>query len=385
MSLKHKGTTKWAKKQAQYAKYNDKARELMQEQLDLSKQLTKKVKPLQTANEDDDDDDQVEQNREYQRTSSQNPFESQINIENALLANNPWMKMMSGLEKIHKLNNGKSSENENDEKYEEFAQPKAYVNKRELQKAQADLEKLEDDENDSDNDDHMVDRSQIQDLRDLFDKNNDNDSDLENQEKEKTVESVTEKKNKKNFQKAQAKMNHLEKENQDEINETEEVKPKEKNIKPLSDNNSIKFNKLSDLDQSSGGTSQAKDSYSSNNKKSHQLTLSEAFADDDVIEEFRAEKREIVDSEKVKPIDLTKPGWGDWAGAGIDPNEQKKKLLKKLSKKNNRNRRKKLFIRPQDVLKSEEDKKQMIRRDKDLPHVIISEKKDSTIAKFQVI
>ena len=55
MSLKHKNTSKWAKKQNSYAKYNDKARELVHEQLDLSKQLTKKRNPLQSMASDDED------------------------------------------------------------------------------------------------------------------------------------------------------------------------------------------------------------------------------------------------------------------------------------------------------------------------------------------
>ena len=52
--------------------------------------------------------------------------------------------------------------------------------------------------------------------------------------------------------------------------------------------------------------------------------------------------------------------------------------------KGNRRYRQKLVIRPQDVIKTAEDKKQLIRRDKNLDHVIISEKKDTTIAKYQV-
>ncbi len=71
------------------------------------------------------------------------------------------------------------------------------------------------------------------------------------------------------------------------------------------------------------------------------------------------------------------PGWGDWAGAGIDPSKIKKK-------KSNKRYRKKLIIRPSDVLTTKEDKEQMIRKDKDLDHVIISEKKDTKIAAFQV-
>ncbi len=90
-----------------------------------------------------------------------------------------------------------------------------------------------------------------------------------------------------------------------------------------------------------------------------------------------------MESEKVKAIDLVKPGWGSWAGAGIDMEEMKRKILKK-SRRNTRRNRHKLMIRPQDVIKTEADKKLLERRDKHLDHVIISEKKDATIAKYQV-
>lgn len=81
----------------------------------------------------------------------------------------------------------------------------------------------------------------------------------------------------------------------------------------------------------------------------------------------------------MKAIDLTMPGWGDWAGAGIDPS----KVIKR--RKSNKRFRKKLIIKPSEVLTTKEDKEQMIRKDKDLEHVIISEKKDTKIAAFQVI
>jgi U3 small nucleolar RNA-associated protein 14 len=79
------------------------------------------------------------------------------------------------------------------------------------------------------------------------------------------------------------------------------------------------------------------------------------------------------------------PGWGGWAGAGIDMNAIKKKQqYRNRYQRNGKRYRKPLFIRPEDVIKTEEEKKLLIRRDKDLTHVIISEKKDAKIASFQV-
>ena len=91
-----------------------------------------------------------------------------------------------------------------------------------------------------------------------------------------------------------------------------------------------------------------------------------------------------MEDERLKPIDLSMPGWGGWAGAGIDMKEIK--LRRKKFHRKNRNEKyvKKLVIKPADVIKTEEDRKQLERKDKDLSHVIISEKKDAKIAAFQV-
>ena len=35
----------------------------------------------------------------------------------------------------------------------------------------------------------------------------------------------------------------------------------------------------------------------------------------------------------MKSIDLSLPGWGDWTGAGIDPNEAKKSKRKRRGKR----------------------------------------------------
>ena len=92
----------------------------------------------------------------------------------------------------------------------------------------------------------------------------------------------------------------------------------------------------------------------------------------------------MVEEERIKPIDLTLPGWGSWAGAGIDPNEAKKKNAHSRFKRNRR-KRKVLVINPQDVAETEAERKQLIRKDTNLAHVIISEKKDTKIAEFQVL
>ena len=51
-----------------------------------------------------------------------------------------------------------------------------------------------------------------------------------------------------------------------------------------------------------------------------------AFAgDDDVIAEFAAEKKKVIERERPKDIDLRLPGWGEWCGPGIKPSQRRKK------------------------------------------------------------
>ena len=45
--------------------------------------------------------------------------------------------------------------------------------------------------------------------------------------------------------------------------------------------------------------------------------IAEAFEDDDLVGAFEEEKAKKTDEERVKDVDMTLPGWGSWAGAGI--------------------------------------------------------------------
>ena len=55
------------------------------------------------------------------------------------------------------------------------------------------------------------------------------------------------------------------------------------------------------------------------------MTLAEAFADDDVVEQFKEEKKRAIDASAPKAIDLTLPGWGEWGGSGLKVSRRKKK------------------------------------------------------------
>uniref|UniRef100_A0A8B9XRD0 U3 small nucleolar RNA-associated protein 14 homolog A n=1 Tax=Bos mutus grunniens TaxID=30521 RepID=A0A8B9XRD0_BOSMU len=85
-----------------------------------------------------------------------------------------------------------------------------------------------------------------------------------------------------------------------------------------------------------------------------------AFAGDDAIRDFLKEKREAVEASKPKDLDLTLPGWGKWGGMGLKPSAKKRRRF---------------------LIKAPEGPP---RKDKNLPNVIISEKRNIHAAAHQV-
>jgi len=250
MSLKHKNTSKWSKQQVIYGKFNEKAREQVHEQLDISKKLTKKIKEF----EYDDSDGETEQKQQQNETENVD-LKSVLN-KDGLLVNNPWIKMMSGVGGISNNNNSKIDEqDEND-----YSKPKAFVNEKEIKNAQNELDDEEED-NASDNNDDL-DKSDLKEISKAFNNNDDTDEEEEQQTvvEKKQIEKVVKKVSKNKI-------------------ESERLIETEKNLKPIVSKN-ISLDNKSNLEQVSK---------KSDNKK-HLMTLTDAFADDDVIDEFRQEK-----------------------------------------------------------------------------------------------
>ncbi|NXI77447.1 UT14B protein, partial [Rhipidura dahli] len=88
--------------------------------------------------------------------------------------------------------------------------------------------------------------------------------------------------------------------------------------------------------------------------------ITEAFAGDDVVADFRREKRKAEEAAKPQPVNLVLPGWGEWGGTGLKPSARKVKRF---------------LIKPPPAPP---------RKDKHLPHVIISEKRNIHAAAHQV-
>jgi hypothetical protein len=270
MSLKHKNTSKWSKAQNRYAKYSDRAREQVQEQLEISKQLTKKVKLLQ-KNHDSDEEQKIAMNSENQQEKAINLGELLTN-SNGLLENNPWMKMLGdiNLNKSTK-SNGEISNNDESSKIQDYSRPKAFIDKIEIQKAQNELN-LEDDKDEDYSDNELNGKSKHPDIIDIFKNNLEKEDENMVKYKRKKNETVIDEKKTKKVEKVEL-MEIKDQITNDEVKISNEKK-KENNISPI---DSINFK---EVNLSTKKTDAEK----------HQITLSEAFADDDVIEEFKAEK-----------------------------------------------------------------------------------------------
>ncbi|NXG63866.1 UT14A protein, partial [Hemiprocne comata] len=88
--------------------------------------------------------------------------------------------------------------------------------------------------------------------------------------------------------------------------------------------------------------------------------IKEAFAGDDVVADFRREKRKAEQAGKPQPVNLVLPGWGEWGGKGLKPSAKKVKRF---------------LLKPPPAPP---------RKDQHLPHVIISEKRNIHAAAHQV-
>ncbi|XP_009070326.1 PREDICTED: U3 small nucleolar RNA-associated protein 14 homolog A-like, partial [Acanthisitta chloris] len=88
--------------------------------------------------------------------------------------------------------------------------------------------------------------------------------------------------------------------------------------------------------------------------------ITEAFAGDDVVDDFRREKRKAEEASKPQPVNLVLPGWGEWGGTGLRPSAKKVKRF---------------LLKPPPAPP---------RKDQHLPHVIMSEKRNIHAAAHQV-
>lgn len=88
--------------------------------------------------------------------------------------------------------------------------------------------------------------------------------------------------------------------------------------------------------------------------------IQEAFAGDDVVSDFLKDKRKQEEVGRPKVVDLTLPGWGEWGGTGLQPSRKKR-------------RRFRVKANPPSL-----------RKDRNLPTVIVSERQNGAVGLHQV-
>ncbi|XP_033741241.1 uncharacterized protein LOC117328027 [Pecten maximus] len=397
MNLKHRGGSKYAKKQMIYAKYDDKARQSVQDMLQKSRDLTKK---MITETGESDSDGGVSMDSEDERAM----MESEMSGDRNMPQKNPWMSVGSK----HPQTTG-------------FEKPVAIVST-DSQQDQSELPVSQQDQSElpvsmAESESQTNEDANIDEIEKIFKSPNVNVK-KENSQLQSNVKAKEDKKQaKKKAKKQKSKQNksgtekdqlkiikpskdvteELEEEEDDDlITETLTRKQTLEDIEDgLLDKEEMDQNKTSNNKNSTREISrQSKDkstevqvdpkklftleSKLSNIKtpdvvtgndeedddldadEQQRLTIAQAFENDDVIEEFTKEKKGIVDRDNPKNIDLTLPGWGEWGGTGLQMSKRKKK---------------KFIINAGPAIP---------RKDSLLGNVIISELKDESMRKHQV-
>ncbi|XP_054164102.1 U3 small nucleolar RNA-associated protein 14 homolog B-like [Oppia nitens] len=315
-SLKHKNTGKWAKHLKLRSKYDDNARAALSEQLQISNKLLQKKVHFEDDDNDDDNNNNSDDDSGDDEEDNANKDDEFTPLPNDY---NPWMRSGSTGSGIVQPKPQHIKQISNDTNAEDIDRPINYETSGPISdeqiSADLDVEFIEDNNNNTNNSVVEIDNNSV----------------VVGNEK----------------------------------TSTEKVASKEAAIDP-NDFITVKANKVkssfpnlvTDLD-SDGEDNDDDESDGVSDDEQRQL-VSEAFADDDVLNDFKKSKREKIENESEKNVSLFLPGWGQWGGVGL-----------KISKK----KKKRFTLKPA---------KKGKRKDHSIGNVIISEKKDETVGKYRV-
>ncbi|VFV23877.1 u3 small nucleolar rna-associated [Lynx pardinus] len=388
MSLKHQNSGKWAKSKAIMAKYDLEARQAMQEQLARNKELTQK---LQAASESEEEEGDVEEEGELLVPDAVN--EIQMDADGP----NPWMlRNHSSGTKEAKIQNPEqlpepvaheTPESEEEERpgaeeeilLNEFEERRSLRKKAELNQDTEPVSRQEPKDSSS--------QEVLSELRALSQKlNKENQSGkqkvssartvqvvqrkdpteeeeepllLQRPERAQTVEDLEELGKERCFQNKEVPRSVLEGQQLERNPNNHPGAPKEKKKKEqMIDLQNLLTTKSPSV--KSLAVPMTIEELEDEEERDQKRMIKEAFAGDDVIRDFLKEKREAVEASKPKDVDLTLPGWGEWGGVGLKPSAKKRRRF---------------------LIKTPEGPP---RKDKNLPNVIINEKRNVHAAAHQV-
>uniref|UniRef100_T1JCA3 Tubulin--tyrosine ligase-like protein 9 n=1 Tax=Strigamia maritima TaxID=126957 RepID=T1JCA3_STRMM len=275
MTLKHRGTGKWAKQLQTRAKYDKDARISLGEQLQINRQLVQKVR--------NDEGDSEKEEEEMKRDLLDDKKELHFDDEKS-----PWL--------------APAKANESEEDAEELT---SAIDGHKNRKRKFEKEEEEEEEEEEDGEPKKV-KGNVK-------------------KRKNTIERLGEK--------------EIVKKTKNKITKTkvaEDLVEEEVKVRPRTDTNiETDFDKIesdvryhvfsSDAPEKilKGGDDDMDDI--EDDDEEHRMTLAEAFADDDVTSSFREQKDAAIKKDQPDAIDLFLPGWGHWGGAGVKENEKLKK------------------------------------------------------------
>ncbi|CAK7312836.1 U3 small nucleolar RNA-associated protein 14 homolog A [Vulpes lagopus] len=389
MSLKHQNSGKWAKAKAIMAKYDLEARQAMQEQLARNKELTQK---LQAASDSEEEKGSVEEEGELLVPDTVNEIQRDADGPNPWMLRNPFngpkeAKVQDAeqlLEPVaHEASESKEEERpgaEEDILLNTFEERRALRKKSGLSQDAEPLRKQESEDSSS--------QEVLSELRALSQKLNkaNQQSGKQNMTSLRTVlpvqrEEPTEAEEEPLLMQRPERahtMEELEELGKEGCFQNKEVPrpvvegqqlernphnlpgaPKEKKRKEqMIDLQNLLTTKSPSVKSLAVPTTV--EELEAEEERHQKQMIKEAFAGDDVIRDFLKEKREAVEASKPKDVDLTLPGWGEWGGVGLKPSAKKRRRF---------------------LIKAPEGPP---RKDKNLPNVIINEKRNVHAAAHQV-
>ncbi|XP_058239511.1 U3 small nucleolar RNA-associated protein 14 homolog A isoform X2 [Hemibagrus wyckioides] len=389
MSLKHQNSSKWAKTKAIMAKYDDSARKAMQQQLELNKELTQK---LVVPSDDDDEGKDDEEEASALPDFVNDP-------ESASGAMNPWMRGRLTAEGHEVTTDPHTMSTEEPARSQEEVEEEEEDEEEQLLVHFETKRKLRQDEEDD-----LVPVTQEEEEDDGEKTARDGQEEEEEEEEEQEVVSEF-----------NTLFNRLMKNSRTSMEpppppgkpaRTEEVEL-EQEEEALLDEGLVRARTMEDLEglvhdgiaeesvasvPHAASVDAASEPHSRRKKEidprevltkdanvikvplaptllegeeeegsSAQMSIiKEAFAGDDVISDFLKDKKKQEEAGQPKVVDLTLPGWGEWGGVGLKPSRYK---------------RRKFRLKPHPAA---------LRKDQKLPAVIISEKRNSSVALHQV-
>ncbi|CRK91777.1 CLUMA_CG005409, isoform A [Clunio marinus] len=361
-TLRHKNTGTWAKNLKVRAKYDENVKQDLEVQLALGRELTQKQQNIESS--DSEDEEMVTITNENENPwlggekSSADPLDEIFSGYKKF-----WDEYNSNVKQVKKI---KESYKEKDEKVESDDEEKE-VSEKEDEDVESEASETEDEDKETEDEENSSEEDPSSFINDLFDEAEEKvtknmDEKLKNL-KPKLLENEKKGKKMKKKRKVNAKdSSYLQFEKKARLGDIDEgliegdidnddnnekgtararskqllkevKKMKEKKAKLFEEINPDSFlnvkskHLITALPKSQDFDDIDEDDDVKELTKANKMSLVEAFANDDIVNDF---EQEVEDEEKKRlgNEDLGLPGWGNWAGHGVK--EKKKRFEKKL-------------------------------------------------------